>query len=337
MLLLAAFALLAQDAEIRYSAGVIRVTPGAGGTVEVFASDAADAPAVLGSTRMEGEALLFEPRFPLRPGIRCRVIFRSAVGIETRHQFTVPEAAARAAARLEQVYPTGDTMPENQLKLYLHFSAPMARGEAYRHIRLLEESSGAAVELPFLELDQELWDASGKRLTVFFDPGRVKRDVLPNREVGLPMVAGKRYTLVIDSQWPDAHGSPLAREFRKSFLVTAADRAKPTVSTWRIEPPRPGTRDPLVIDLGEPFDHALLVRDLNVAGVKGEAGVDRHETRWLFTPAEPWKRGAYEITAATALEDLAGNRLDRLFDVDKFDRVDKNPRRETRRLRFTVR
>ncbi len=316
--------------------GAVRVTPGAGGSIEVVTGDAADSPAVLGATRTEGEALIFAPRFPFRPGIRGKVVFRSAAGVETRREFTVPAAAARPATRLEQVYPTASALPENQLKLYLHFSAPMSRGEAYRHIRLLD-GSGAQVELPFLELDQELWDAAGRRLTVFFDPGRVKREVLPNREVGQPMMAGRNYTLAIDAAWPDAEGAPLIGEFRKPFTVVAADRARPSMSRWRIEAPAAGTRDPLKVDLGEPFDHALLLRELHLAHVKGAAAADRNETRWLFTPDEPWAPGTYELTAATALEDLAGNRLDRLFDVDKFDRIDKNPRREVRRLRFTIR
>lgn len=335
MLFLIVLALWAQAVDVRFEDGVIRAVPGAGGSLEVYTSDASDAPAVLGSTRLEGGVLIFEPRFPLRPGIRGRAIFRPPSGAETTHRFTVPAAAARPAARVEQVYPTGAELPENQLKLYLHFSAPMARGEAYQHIRLVD-SKGAAVELPFLELDQELWDASGKRLTLFFDPGRVKRDVLPNREVGLPMIAGNRYSLVIDAAWPDASGAPLASEYRKTFLVTAADRTLPSVSRWRVAAPRAGTRDLLAVELGEPMDHALLLRDLSV-NVRGEASTANGETRWLFAPAEPWVRGTYELTAATSIEDLAGNRLDRLFDVDKFDRIDKNPRREARKLKFTVR
>ena len=82
-----------------------------------------------------------------------------------------------------QVYPTSDKLPENQLKFYLHFSAPMSRGDSYKHIQLLDEK-GKAVELPFLELDEELWDPAGKRFTLFFDPGRIKRGLKPREEVG---------------------------------------------------------------------------------------------------------------------------------------------------------
>ena len=34
--------------------------------------------------------------------------------------------------------------------------------------------------------------------------------------------------------------------------------------------------------------------------------VERDETRWTFTPREPWKPGDYRVAVDTALEDLAG-------------------------------
>ena len=50
----------------------------------------------------------------------------------------------------------------------------------------------------FLALDQELWDPVRRRITLLFDPGRVKRGVRTNLESGAPLVAGRRYRLVID-------------------------------------------------------------------------------------------------------------------------------------------
>lgn len=329
----------AQSPDIRFDRGWIRITPGAGGTVSVYAGGA-DAPEMLGAARTEGDALIFEPRYPLRPGLECRVVFRPASGGELIRRLTVPGGGAKPKARVEQVYPTAARLPENQLKLYLHFTEPMARGEAYQRIRLLDDA-GNPVELPFLELDQELWDASGRRLTLFFDPGRIKRGLLPNEQVGLPMMAGKRYTLVIDAGWMDAAGQPLTGEFRKAFEVTAADRESPAVARWRITAPQAGGREPLVVDLSEPMDQALLLREIDVVrngrDVPGRVAIGREEMRWTFVPDLPWARGTYTLVTGTALEDLAGNRLDRLFDVDKFDRVDKNVKRETRRIQFRVR
>ena len=71
----------------------------------------------------------------------------------------------------------------------------MSRGEAYRHIRLLD-ATGKPVAAPFLELDEELWSDDGKRFTLLFDPGRIKRGLKPREELGPVLEAGKSYELV---------------------------------------------------------------------------------------------------------------------------------------------
>jgi hypothetical protein len=226
------------------------------------------------------------------------------------------------------------------LKLYIHFSAPMSRGEAYQRASLLD-STGKRIEFPFLELDQELWDPEGRRLTLLFDPGRVKRDLLPNREVGSPLREGERYVLVVDGGWPDASGRPLAAEFRKPFSAGPADHEMPSEKSWRIEAPKAGAREPLAVHFPEPMDQALLVRVIDIktpAGEKiaGSIEIDEQETRWRFRPAEPWKAGDYLIDAATLLEDLAGNSLVRPFEVDVFEKVEERVERVSRTLRFNV-
>jgi hypothetical protein len=64
--------------------------------------------------------------------------------------------------------------------------------------------------------------------------------------------------------------------------------------------------------------------------------VDREETRWQFRPREPWRKGDYLIEVATLLEDLAGNSLDRPFEVDVFEKVEEKIAQTTRTIRFTV-
>jgi hypothetical protein len=299
----------------------------------------AGSPPLLGSHRFEKGALVFEPRFPLQPGMRYRAVARSEPAASA--VFEIPARARAAPARVEAVFPTADRLPENQLKLYVHFSAPMAVGEVYRRVRLLD-ARGKPVELAFLELEQELWDRSGTRVTLLFDPGRIKRGLVPHQEVGPALEAGQRYTLAIDAAWPDAEGQPLASPFRKEFTACEADRAPPDPRDWRITAPRRGTRAPLVLDFPEAMDHALLQRLLGVVDsggrpVPGAAGVERQETRWSFTPARPWDAGAYSLTFDTALEDLAGNRIGRPFDVDLFERIGRHVRQEIRSVPYSVR
>lgn len=226
-----------------------------------------------------------------------------------------------------------DVLPDNQLKFYVFFSAPMRRGEAWRHIHLLNQN-GTAVDLPFLE--QELWDRDYQRLTVLFDPGRIKRGLLPLQESGQAIEDGKQYTLVIDRDWQDARGAPLQEEFRKPFRAGPADRTPPDTAQWRLTAPQAGTSDAVIVDFPKPMDYALLLRLLDVAGVLGTATVDRQETEWRFIPNSPWKPGEYRLVVNTALEDLAGNRIGQAFDVDIFEQVSEHLSSKTISLPFRI-
>ena len=64
--------------------------------------------------------------------------------------------------------------------------------------------------------------------------------------------------------------------------------------------------------------------------------IESAETRWLFTPRDPWVPGDYELVALAFLEDLAGNRIGRAFEVDNFERTDITPEPERRTLAFKI-
>jgi hypothetical protein len=218
------------------------------------------------------------------------------------------------------VYPSASQLPSNLLKLYLYFSAPMRAGDSYRHIRL-EDDAGNPVEAPFLPLQPELWDREQRRLTLWFDPGRIKQGLIPNRTMGPPLEEGRRYRLIVDTSWRDANGRPLAEPFVKRFTTTAADDDRPDPAGWIIEAPRASTRQALVVALPEPMDFAMLRRSLVItdatgAVLAGEVSVDAEETIWRFTPSSSWRPGTYRLLVRADLEDLAGNNLRRLFDTD---------------------
>jgi hypothetical protein len=290
-------------------------------------AERADQPPVLGSYRVEDGVLRFEPRFPPAAGLRYRAVFNPARLPKAANPkaepvvatFTIPKPAAPPTV-VEHIYPTRDRLPENQLKFYLHFSAPMSRGEAYRHVHLLDDA-GKPVESSFLELGEELWDPQAKRFTLFIDPGRIKRGLKPRDDLGPVLEAGKRYTLVIDRAWSDAQDNPLRDSYRKAFRAVAADEEPPDPKTWKVQPPPAGSARPLTVAFPEPLDHALLQRLLWVTDdrgrkVPGAVTVSDEETRWHFTPERPWQAGAYSLVADTALEDLAGNGIGRPFEVD---------------------
>src|SRR4030095_6253333 len=118
--------------------------------------------------RVENGALVFAPQFPLQPGLSYRAVAKIPGASAVSAVFSIPKVDAKPTTSVERVYPTTNVLPENQLKFYIHFSSPMARGFAYDHVALIDQS-GAKVDVPFLELGEELWDPSGRRFTLFFD------------------------------------------------------------------------------------------------------------------------------------------------------------------------
>jgi hypothetical protein len=198
----------------------------------------------------------------------------------------------------------------------------MSLGEAYRRVHLIDEA-GEVVPDAFLVVagEAELWDPERRRLTLLFDPGRIKRGLRPNEEAGLPLHEGRTFRLVVDSAWQDAHGRPLQRGFEKRFTVTPADRSLPRTQDWQLLPPS-GQGAAVSLRFPEPLDHALLERLLVVRradgrAVAGTTTVTDQETLWRFTPSQPWTSGPHYIEVGTDLEDLAGNNLRDLFDVDR--------------------
>ncbi len=311
-------------------------------------SDPTQRPPVLGDYRVADGALRFTPRYPLARGVHYRAVLRrdrlpgGQKGQEVvAKSLYLPKPRPAEATAVEQVYPTADRLPENQLKFYLHFTSPMSRGEAYRRVHLLD-ADGKEVDRAFLELGEELWDPDGKRFTLFIDPGRIKRGLKPREDLGPVLEQGKTYTLVIDREWKDANGEPLKEAFRKTFRAAAADEAPPDPKTWRLESPAAGGKAPLVVTFPKPMDHALLLDMLGVvdAGgrkIAGDVAATDGETRWRFTPRQPWAAGTYRLTADARLEDLAGNTIGRPFEVDETHPTTTQTKTETVETPFEVR
>lgn len=305
-------------------------------------------PPMLGRYETGKSTVTFTPQFPLASGLKYRATLHlgrlpgyqgKPALVSSSH--TVPALKLKPTTVVTQIYPSADVLPENLLKFYLHFSAPMNGGHIYDHIHLLN-SAGKPVELPFLEIDEELWNPEMTRLTLFIDPGRIKREVKPLEDIGPALVAGKTFTLVIDKEWQDGKGAPLKESFRKQFKVSAPDRAALDPKTWRINPGFALTRKPLVVDFTKPLDHALAhrliwVTDDSDRKIEGTVSLSNNERFWTFTPSTPWDMGFYRLKIQTTIEDLAGNNVGKPFEVDVFKGVEKRINNETLDLRFEVR
>jgi hypothetical protein len=273
-------------------------------------------PAVLGSHVLDGSGLEFRPRFPFVPGVRYTARF-SFAGVRLERAFEVESVEQRDPPRVVAVHPSGATLPENTLRLYVRFSRPMTSHGVERHVRLVGPD-GQAVPLAFVEIANGLWDPAQTRLTLLLHPGRVKRGVAPGQKMGPPLSRGGPYRLVVDGAMTDAAGVPLGRSHEHAFDAGEADRASPREDELRVEAPS-SLEGPVTLHLPEPLDHGLLqrwvwVEDARGEGMDGEAHVTEAETRWTFVPHRAWSPGQYAVRLRAAVEDRAGNRFDRLFD-----------------------
>ena len=301
----------------------------------------ADQAPMVGQYSIEEGRVRFTPMFPLDHGRQYQVTFTAPGAQPITAAVGLPAKDATPKTVVAQVYPTADVVPENQLRLYIHFSAPMGSRGGLDYVHLFDDA-GKEVKDPFLPLDAEFWNDDRTRYTVFFDPGRQKRGIAPIADMGRSLTEGKSYTLVVDAAWRDGDGLPLKDQYRRTFKVGPPDEKPLDPKSWKIDAPPAGTSAPLTVTFPEPLDHGLLLRALGVLTpggkpLEGVVVVGGSELTWTFTPAEPWKAGQHNLVAFAMLEDLAGNRIGRAFEVDQFDRTDKSSEPEKTLIPFVVR
>jgi hypothetical protein len=305
-----------------------------GGWASIFTvSTGRDLPPLFGAYSMEGGSLTFRPRYPLASGVTYYAAFHPPGSAPVEATFHGPQAAAAPEARVTAMYPSSRVLPANQLKLYIVFSAPMQGGDFWPSIQLIDQD-GKPAYLPFV--GQELWNRDNTRLTLIFDPGRIKRGVKPNVDLGPVLVEGKRYTLIIDREFKDVNGRLMAEPFRHEFAVGTDERRAVDTALWKLSPPKAGTRDPLVIRFDRPLDYALLSDVFQIPGVSGMATIGPGETEWRFQPTQLWRTGEYQVVIDMALEDLAGNRIGRAFDVDTMTNPTERITRQSTSLIFRI-
>ena len=302
------------------------------------------APPLWGAYSLSGDLIRFEPRFPLEPGIRYRAVLdlnrmrvvarelspdvpaadpkSASTKARLTADFFVAKKVVEPSTTVAAVYPSGARLPENLLRFYIHFSSPMSRGEAYSHLKLIDNAAGKPVHAPFLELEEELWSPDGTRFTLFIDPGRIKRGLKPRELLGPVLEAGKSYCLVVDREWADAQGNVLRSGFRRSFRAGEADESMPDPKKWDLQLPTAGTRAPLQARFPEPLDRGVSrapgCRFKIQTGVRCRATFrSRNRKRsGSFIPESPWQPGPYRLAIGTDLEDVAGNSVGAPFEVD---------------------
>ena len=270
---------------------------------------------VLGDFSKNDKGLRFTPVLPFQSNTVYSIRYKGQV-----FEFKT-ESGAASAPEVLAVYPSADTVPENLLKFYVRFSQPMQRiGNITDYIKLKKQGTDAFLDV-FLYLETELWNEDHTQITLWLDPGRVKKELIPNKERGNPLERGQHYELQIDPTFESAEGQSLKGAFVKDFYVTRRDTVKPRIEDWFLEVPVANSQDKLVINFNEALDAILLKETFELLESSGEpvAGffqLGADEKSLLFTPLNNWKKDSYKLKIKALLEDLAANNLNRLFDED---------------------
>jgi hypothetical protein len=270
-----------------------------------------------GRVTVDGPDTCFIPRFPFVEGTEyvveaedqpmARLVRRPRPGPPT--------------ARVIAIRPSAAEVPRNLLRIYVWFSAPMSEGVAAAHVRLLDED-GTVMDGSILPSEYDLWDAERRRLTILLDPARIKRGLVPQREIGYPLRQGRSFTLVVAADFPDARGVVMLSDAEHRYRVGPDERRRIDPGTWRIDSPLVGSRAPVQVTFDRTLDHGLLLRCVRVADpagrcLGGSISIGAGERSWSLIPSEPWRPVAHDLIVDPVLEDVAGNSLTREFDQER--------------------
>lgn len=272
-------------------------------------------PSILGRFEVRQSELVFLPHFSLESN--------RWYTLQTLTKLHYPFKAAsveNTPPKLLQIYPTTDQLPSNLLKFYLHFSEPMQAGNSYAQIALINQK-GDTLEAPFVVLSPELWNDDFTRLTLWLDPGRIKRDLGPNQSLGPVLQLNQSYELMIKGSWKNQKGMPLQKKYKKSFRAIAPDREKVNWKQWSLSLPSAASSAPLSLQFPKSLDAALLQRMIQVFDAEQQKiectfKLGPNEKSLEVIPTKNWQLGAYHLRIDTYLEDICGNNLLRPFDRD---------------------
>jgi hypothetical protein len=214
-------------------------------------------------------------------------------------------ATSSATPHVVSIAPAAGSIPANALRLYVTFAHPARGVVTTRDLRLLD-AAGRMVDGAFMDFGQDLWSPDGRRLTVLFDPGRVKRGVEGDGESAAPLQVGHRFTVEVCGK-------------RFAYEVTPAVRTAIAPQTWRLAVPKAGSRETLTVTFDREMDDALLRDQLEVVDAQGRSQLGQVTTSasgrvWSWRPKHAWRVGAYQLVAGSSLEDVSGNRVGEALD-----------------------
>ncbi len=292
--------------------------------------------AILGELNAEETNISFTPVIPFSNDVSYQI----RNGEQVLGEFRTKKRLSSSTPRITNIYPKLDTVPENLLKMYITFSEPMQEvRSALDYIEVTDLTTQEKTTI-FLPLETELWNTEHTELTLWLDPGRIKKDLIPNKELGIPIKEGHSYAIRILGDWESAQGVALGKSREKKIVVGSRDTKSPSVSNWSVTTPSKDTKEGLGISFDEPLDAILIEKNIRIVHEKkgivaGGFLVMKNASSILFIPKALWEKGRYQVSVESSLEDMAGNNLNRLFDTD-LQRKQVLPKSKTQYISFTI-
>ncbi|WP_109300871.1 hypothetical protein [Aquimarina sp. AU474] len=269
--------------------------------------------AILGQIVVNLDNLQFAPIVPFSINQEYTIVYDDFI-----EYFKINIPKSYSYLTVTSVYPSAKKIPANILKWYIQFSEPINETWVYKHVQF-RNAQGDTLSRAALALNNALVSDDGKLLTIWVEPGRQKRDLIPNKQLGAVFETGKSYTLWIQKTLKNKDGTPMQNDYVHYFEIEKADRKQPEITTWTVDTPMPNSISDLTVHCNESLDygsiiHSLAIQDKNGKEVMGTWTLQNAETILSFTPLLPWIADTYKIICNSRIEDLAGNNLERMFD-----------------------
>lgn len=291
----------------------------------------ADVPVAVHYT-VKGSVLQMVPQNSLGRGLQFVVQYGVAGRLLSRAYNTPAQPAVATPVSVFAMYPVTDILPYNQLYFHIRFSKPMVQDpQAWRYVTITNDRGET---IPNAWRQRSYWLDSGRLLVLMIHPGRVKSGI---HYLGPLFDSGKDYHITVQGIRA-VDGSVLAT-YTRSYHIAAPDRQCPSVYIDTTHLPHAGSIKSLTLHFSEQMDYASVWDGTRITDAHGHNLPCKIEPKpggsdYILTPQSPWQHSNYTLILKNAVYDLAGNRLDRLFEVTDGSGISATAK-ETR-LSFTL-
>ena len=189
--------------------------------------------------------------------------------------------------------PSADVVPENQLRMYIHFSAPMGLKGGLDYITLRRREGRRPSSIRFCRSTPSSGTTIARATRCSsIRAGRSAASCRTSRWAARSS-PGKRYTLVVDREWRDGNGLPL----KESFTARVPRRSGRRASARHHVVARRATRGGLARSARRDVPRSARSRPAAARDGRGQRTASRCRARsrsnqarrvWRFTPRQAW-------------------------------------------------